>query len=809
MKKLHLICNAHIDPIWQWEWAEGMSAVLSTFQSAANLMNQHDYVFCHNESNVYRFTEQNAPELFAEIRRLAAEGKWHIMGGWYLQPDCLMGSGESYIRQIRVGMEYFREKFGEEFLPKTAVCFDAFGHSRGLVQIVKKCGQENYLFMRPFGEYIDLQLELPQEYFTWVGYDGSEIKGLRGTAYSSELGRAAEKIRNDIKCLSDYEQAVSLWGVGNHGGGPSHKDLTDIEALMAESDVQIVHSTPDAFFAAAQPQATWDKSLISCMPGCYTSMIGLKQKYRELERELFFTEKMRSAAALRNICPYPLECFKAVTEDMLEVMFHDVLPGTVIKAGEENALRYINHGLRELERMKVEALYTMIKGQDPAQEGTYPIFVFNPKPYAEEQLVECELSILRNDSYLTETSHIVLTDENGRQLPCQTVKEAGNINLDWRKKIVFKAPLKPLDVTRLTARTEVKTKPVYPYGQDVVFDNGIKHVRIGKDTGLLESYAVNGKEYAAAPMFCLYAYEDTQDPWGMSRKELDNGIGTDPKAFRLLQEGDGVFRGLHSMEVTEDGPIYMAVEAFFADGLTRARIGYKIYKDGAALDVDVDLFPAETGKCIKLHIPVQAQAYIGQQVFGMEQLYMDGRECVAQNFVAAQCGEDYLQVLTPDSYGSSYKDGQICLTLLRNVSYTAHPVYDYPLLRENIYVPKVDMAQRSYRLRLLPAKEAQLQKNADIFAERPWAMNIFPTIDSRAGEDLEITSSNPEVALVTMFRSRETDGYLLRLQNNSSKAAHTQIRCGNAEKELHFGKFEVKTVRCHEQKLEEIGTFLI
>ena len=60
MKKVHLICNAHIDPIWQWDWQEGASAVLSTFQSAVNLAEKHDYIFCHNEVTVYKYVEEFA-----------------------------------------------------------------------------------------------------------------------------------------------------------------------------------------------------------------------------------------------------------------------------------------------------------------------------------------------------------------------------------------------------------------------------------------------------------------------------------------------------------------------------------------------------------------------------------------------------------------------------------------------------------------------------------------------------------------------------------------------------------------------------
>lgn len=127
MKELHLICNAHLDPIWQWEWEEGAAAAISTFRSAADLAEEFDYIFCHNEVTLYKYIEEYAPTLFDRIKELVRKGKWHIMGGWYLQPDCNMPSGESFVRQIKMGQKYFYEKFGVK--PTTAINFDSFGHS--------------------------------------------------------------------------------------------------------------------------------------------------------------------------------------------------------------------------------------------------------------------------------------------------------------------------------------------------------------------------------------------------------------------------------------------------------------------------------------------------------------------------------------------------------------------------------------------------------------------------------------------------------------------------------------------------------
>jgi len=172
MKKpvVHLVCNAHLDPVWLWEWEEGAAEAVSTFRTAADLCEEFEgFVFNHNEVVLYQWIEEYEPELFERIQKLVEAGKWHIMGGWYLQPDCNMPSGEGLVRQILAGREYFWKKFGVR--PTTAINFDAFGHTRGLVQILAKSGYDSYLHCRP------TNIDYPQQEhdYIWVGYDGSEI----------------------------------------------------------------------------------------------------------------------------------------------------------------------------------------------------------------------------------------------------------------------------------------------------------------------------------------------------------------------------------------------------------------------------------------------------------------------------------------------------------------------------------------------------------------------------------------------------------------------------------------------------------
>jgi len=294
MKILHLICNAHIDPVWLWRWQDGAVEALSTFRIAADFCEKYEgFVFNHNEAVLYKWIEEYDNELFLKIQRLVVEKKWHIMGGWHLQSDCNMPCGESFVRQILTGKTYFQEKF--DVSPTTAVCFDAFGHTRGLVQILKKSGYDSYMHMRPGGENGDS---------CWVGFDGSEIiKHRIYGGYNTLKGEAKSKIEHFIKLNEQCgkEHYLLTWGIGNHGGGPSRIDIEEISKLQkVNKDFRITHSTPEKYFENLNINEL-PKVYESCRPsmvGCYSSMAKIKKLHRTLENKLYVCEKMVSHTAL-------------------------------------------------------------------------------------------------------------------------------------------------------------------------------------------------------------------------------------------------------------------------------------------------------------------------------------------------------------------------------------------------------------------------------------------------------------------------------------------------------------------------------
>ena len=788
MKRLHLIANAHVDPVWQWDWQEGAAVALSTFRSAVEIAKEYDYIFCHNEVLLYEYIEEYAPSLFEEIKELVKAGKWHIMGGWYLQPDCNMPSGESFIRQIMAGRKYFEEKFG--IFPSVAVNFDPFGHTRGLVQILKKSGQDSYLITRPHSD----QCLIDDDCFKWVGFDGSEVNVARCFSYRTPLGGAVNSIKETIKENENRDVWFSLWGVGNHGGGPSRKDLSDIAELQSEKDLEILHSTPKAFFDELQPTVRYDKSLQHCNPGCYVSMAQLKKHHIKLENELYATEKISSIAALNGLMEYPEKELLEAERDLLESEFHDVLPGTSVKTGEENGLRVLQHGEHICEKLYARAFFALTLGQDKAKDGEYPIFVFNPHPHKVKTVVECEFTLA--DQNFTEKQSCISVYDGEKLLTSQIIKEASHLNCDWRKRIVFLAELEPMKAKRFSVYVDFKEVP-----EKKILDGGVTvttkdmQVTIG-DNGLMTSYKIDGKEYLSAPAFAPYVYDDNVDPWAMDDKQLKE-LGENPTPIPLIEKSEGIFKSTGKVSVLEDGDVLTAVQACFECKEAKLRLIYRIYKQGYDVDVRADVFFNSADKMIKLHVPTTFTNgnYRGQTAFGTDELYADGREIVAHRFVSVcENAEERLAILNNCIYGSSFKDGTIKLSLVRGAGYCVHPMPDKPFFSDYMYVERIDQGERNFDFKLTFAREDALENMAAEFNQKPFALNIFPCEKAKEDKGVSVFVENPCISLSALKKEYHGEKYVVRLFNNSSTVVNTSVSIGKVSMPLSFGKFEVKTL---------------
>ncbi len=775
MKKLHLICNAHLDPIWQWTWDEGISAAIATFKSAADLCDEFDYIFCHGESLLYEATEKYAPDLFVRIQKHVKSGKWKIIGGTYLQPDVLMPSGETLVRQISAGQAYFKEKFNTT--PTVAANFDSFGHSVGLVQILKKNGYVGYLICRPRGGD---QFKYPSRFFEWIGPDGSKITTSETFSYNSPLGKAAEKIKEcaagkPVGMLGSEPVAITsngveedvdyiLWGVGNHGGGPSRADLSDIAKLKIEG-TEIIHSTPEALFADdIRIGGVVNTSLVTCMPGCYSSMARVKQGFRKAENLFYATEKMLSAASLAGLKVDYSE-LKAAEKKLLLTTFHDTLPGTVVEEGEREAMGLISAADKALRDYRTHAFLYLTMNERAAGEGEFPIFVFNYQPRTEKSLVEVEFSLA--DQNWSEEYHLTprIFDESGRELPCQLIKEESTLNLDWRKKIVFEAELLPLGVTRFTVKvfkTPIKKKKALPVS-DI-------------------STAISSQKLLYAPV-TLELYDDTADPWGMSAREL-SGMGTSPVDFSLMTEEEAqrfcaVNAPLPPVRIVEDGDIYTAVEALYKCENSRAVLEYKLYKNQPFIDIKLRLEFCDKNKLARIKIPVPNGLFgdaVGDGPYVWEKKPEHG-ELTFQKWLGTSCdNRKIFAVINDGVYAGKVEDGYIYLTLVRGAGYCFHPIGDLELYPQDRYLPRIDAGKYTYNLRIMCGTASEITRQADSFNQPPYAVNVFPTGKAGCHEYPRISVDGDVVVPVI----KETEGgYVIRVYNPDDKENAFKVGIGD------------------------------
>jgi alpha-mannosidase len=810
-RRLVLVCNSHIDPVWLWPWEEGLAATLATFRAAAGFCDEFDgFAFCHNEALLYQWVEEHEPALFGRIRELVRAGRWHVIGGWYLQPDCNLPSGESFVRQVTSGLRYFREKFGVR--PRVAFNVDPFGHSRGLVQVLKQAGYVGYLFCRPDAQH----LALASDDFVWVGYDGSTVLAHRSSEhYNSERGRARAKAERWLQANAGRDDGLLLWGVGNHGGGPSREDLRALAALAAEiADRRIVHGKPEDYFdrladrAASLPRH--DADLNPWAPGCYTSMSTIKRAHRRLEGRLYSTEKMLASAALQQIMAYPRTELAAAAEALLFAEFHDILPGSSVAEVEAQALHRLGHAFDIVDRLRARAFFALLTGQPRAAEGEFPVFVHNPHPFPLTATVVCEFQPPEPN---TDAGRLLVPDlsrYDGTPVALQTEKESSNIEADQRKRIVFSASLPPSQTTRFSCRLRSVPRPAEAGPRPVsdIFRHRVHGCEIDIDasTGLLVGYRVNGGPFIDGGAFRAMVMRDSADPWGMKVRGFRDRLGE----FVLMSPRDAAaVAGVKAPElapvrIIEDGPVRTVIEAGFTHGRSILRLRYALPKLGSELEVEARVLWAETDAMLKLAVPtaMPGMGVHGQVAFGVERHAREGEELVGHQWLAcvSSDGTRALTTITDATSGFDYAGAELRLSCLRSPAYAGHPVDDItPIVRQDRIETRVDRGEHVFRFWLnagpAEARLAVVDREATAHLEPPMALVAFPAGDGAPAVPGAVLS-DPVIQMPAMKLAEDGRRVIVRLFEPTGVARQSTLALPAlaVAAPLSFRPFELKTL---------------
>jgi len=791
MKRVYLLCNAHLDPVWQWEKEEGMAEAISTFRIAAKFCEEYDgFIFNHNESVLYEWVEEHEPELFIKIKKLIEEGKWHIMGGWYIQPDCVMPSGESFLRQIEVGRNYFIEKFG--IVPKTAINFDSFGHTRGLVQILKKCGYDSYLFMRPSNAVEETD-------FLWKGYDGSEIIGHRILGgYNTWRGWAVERIGTAVKNAGENEDVLVLWGIGNHGGGPSRIDLNKInEYIKSHPDLSVKHSFCEEYFEKvdASKLRMVSKSMFHSMIGCYTSMVRVKQMHRRLENELSVCEKMLAVSGVEYDKNQLLEAEKA----LLFNEFHDILPGTMIKRAESAALQHMSYGREIVKKYCTRAFFELCQGQPEGKEGEIPILVYNPHPYFIEQEIEVEF-MLADQNWNHEVTLAKVRDRNGKYLICQNEKEDSMFHLDWRKRICFRAGLKPMSINRFDCELNPipgEVREIRNCCQDeehLIFRNSRMDIFINKKTGLLDFWSVDGIVRLNKDSGRINVYKDNEDPWGMGKDGFYDCIGE----FEAVSKDEANrFNGypeeqFENVRLIENGDVRACVQVIKKHANSYAIVTYTIPHHDIYIDVNIKILSNDVNVLYKLSFDtVYDGAFMGQSAFGREEnMLKEEKEINFQKWCAITKNGKGFAVLNRGTYGGSARKNVLNITLMRTPIYTAHPIAERPPIADHDRSHNhIDMGEREFEFRLT-CEMSRIDALAEMYNQPVYALSFFP---SGQGEERNtVVELDSEDVILVSYKTVK-DGILIRLFNSKGEKKSTILKVRDNEFAIQFQAYEVKT----------------
>ena len=790
-KKLFMIGNAHIDPVWLWQWQEGYQEVKATFRSALDRMKEfEDFVFTCSAASYYEWIEEAEPEMFEEIRQRVKEGRWCIVGGWWIQPDCNAPCGESFVRQALYGQRYFREKFG--VTAHTGYNVDSFGHNGMLPQILKKSGMDNYVFLRP-GPH---EKGLPAETFQWCAPDGSKVvAGRIPYGYGSGGGHVEEQVHRSAdnvhwKCGI----GISYYGVGNHGGGPTIRNIECIHELQKKAgEPELVMSGPDAYFNAVRESGERlmqvNGGLFHHASGCYSAHSGIKVWNRDAENRLLMAEKFSVMGKRVSNGKYPLDKFTEAWKKVLFNQFHDSLSGTSIEPAYEDARNDYGRALSIAGEGLNDAVQSISWHIDiPMEEYMRPIVVFNPNSHAGKYVIELE-----SPGSSIDLPYWSLVDEEGKQLPLQLTQSLAACG--GRCRIVFVAELPALGY-RTFRLLYGKEKEIFEDVEctDTFAENKWFSIAFDEKTGGIVSLKQkeDGTDFLRQPAAVFKVLYDDSDTWSHDVRRFDREIGTfAPESVRCI----------------ERGPVRCVIRVTSAWGGSRAVQDFAVYRDLDYVQVKSYVDWHEKFAVCKLALPVtlDSRRAVWGIPYGAEAREPDGEEYPVQRYIhvdGVDCGEPVttagLAILCDQLFAASMTEGEIGMTVCRSPVYAHHKPY---LLQQDCEYVHHDQGIRRFTYGLYPHtgvfEQAAVNQRSGHFSQPPVALHetYHKGELPQKASFFDIDVPNVELAALKEAEDGSQD-LVLRFIETAGVPCEAKWRIGSCEESrLNFEPFELKTVR--------------
>jgi len=776
---IHLIANAHLDPVWLWDWREGLNEGVTTVRTILDLMDEFDdLTFIRGEAAIYQHIEKFAPKTFDRIIKKIDEGRWDVVGGTSIQPDTNLAGTETLARQFVKAGRYFQSRLGRNV--KVAWQADSFGHSAGLPEILHAAGIESFAFTRPDRK----TFPLPEPAFWWEGDGGARILSYRPFAgnYLSERHETEAKLDLLLKeaATSNLDTIGFFYGLGNHGGGPSRRQLLDIHSWAARHpEVRVVHSGLHRMFAALRTELesqgpdlipTHRGELNFCLRGCYSSVAKLKFLYRKAENLLIRSEK--SDAVISAFTRKPAFDFGHAWEGILFNSFHDILPGSCIERAVEDQVAWLGSVIHEAQQGELQALNAIsgkIDTRVAPATGDHPTAVaalaWNPHPYPFQGQVELEACLdyrpICTYEGRPDELPIQVKGPHGRPLPFQEIptEHSSFPHLAWRKRVVVPVKLPAFGWNVLefgwtkTAKNPTVKNPVVA---------GINHIenaffRVEAQTGAAGPRVFHhGKSLFGKGCLEAVVFDDPWGSWG--------GMTEEPASYLLDSVRERWI--VRQVEVLERGPLRATIWVRLAGKKSRIDLSISLSHDREAIDVQARVLWDERSARLKLIMPVGDQAEF--EVPGGSARRGPSGEVPGIGWVRVSSPKGTFGFASDGLYNFDTHKGIFRATVVRSTRY-ANDVETPP--DKEPWRPAADCGELKFRF-LLAAGQADLPSLARELEQPPTVFLVAPKAGSlpRAGSLGALTPSS--LNLVALKASENRKGFIVRVQAPAGKS-HT------------------------------------
>ncbi|HEY8794942.1 MAG TPA: glycoside hydrolase family 38 C-terminal domain-containing protein [Gemmatimonadaceae bacterium] len=545
---IDIVGHSHIDAAWQWRVRDGRDAIQATWESATKLMAKYpDMHFAGSSAQYYAWIEEQDPALLARILALAKAHRWDPIGGWWVESDANLPSGESLVRQALYGQRTFVRLFGKP--ARVAWLANTFGFPWSLPQILRKSGFE--FFVTQEMRWNDTNRWPPGlNSFWWEGVDGSRV--FTDVLYAYDHDLAPRRLAKEFVVTRDSSASprmLTVYGVGDHGGGPTMEMLDRARDLQRIPTFPVVRdATPDSSLARMRLDAkagpvVRDELYLEYHRGTFTTQAAVKRRNRELEALLGNAE----AAAALAPASYPHDSLRAAWQHVLFNQFHDILPGTSIGEVYEDAVKDYDRAEAGARRVLEQSLAATASSMDtrPAHPGDAPYIVFNGSGGTRTGIVR-----------LPHASGTVARDSRGRTLASAVIDSALEVRvpdvpaLGTALIFVERAPASPPVAT--ASRSSKMSR---------VLENGALRVEIDARTGNITRLydKTRGRDALSSGAGGLLLMDDVPAQWQAwniddlhgKRAYIDQAVRVDSVEFTPLGASVSVHRERDSVRVTE------------------------------------------------------------------------------------------------------------------------------------------------------------------------------------------------------------------------------------------------------------------